>query len=439
MNRKLCAAAFAVACLCARGRAAHADDNSGGHLAARTRCADARDANAVVTCALAASPDVAEARAHVDAASGRRATAAVVLPSNPTLATTVANRRRQEAPTSVLNWSVSLAQEIEIAGQRSARIEQAEADRDARTARLHVVEQEVASGALAAYYEAIAAREALTFATELAATARSLAEYAEGRAKEELVSGVEADVARAEAIRIGLVRFEAERHLSEAVATLALLLDVPAAQLSFPSALPHGKPVSADEATLVDQALRLRGEMAAAEAEQRVLERRLVVVRRERISNPTVSLFAERGEVNDHIFGIGLAFPIPLPAPIGRTRAGDIAETLAQLRAAEGSRELVRRRVLADVARASAAHRAKVGEADLFAADLVTRARADLAALREALATRRLALREGLQWQRSLIELLSADIDARLALLIAEVELRRVAGLSFGAGKDGAR
>jgi cobalt-zinc-cadmium efflux system outer membrane protein len=334
---------------------------------------------------------------------------------------------------------VSLSQEIEVAGQRSARIDQAEADRDARGARLRVVEQEVAAGALAAFYEAIAARETLTFATELAATARSLAEYAEARAKEALASGVEADVARAEATRIGVVKFEAERHLSEAVAVLALLLDVPAPQLTFPSALPHGTPVLPDEAALTDQALRLRGEIAAAEAEHRVLERRLVVVRRERISNPTLSIFAERGEVKDQIYGVGLAFPIPLPAPIGRTRAGDITEALAQLRAAESSRELVRRRVLADVARASAAYRAKLGEADLFATDLVARARADLAALREALATRRMTLREGLQWQRSLIELLSADIDARLARLSAEVELRRVAGLPMSAAQGGGR
>jgi cobalt-zinc-cadmium efflux system outer membrane protein len=438
MNRKLSAAAIAVACVCARGRDAHAQDIS-AQRPALALCAEARDADAVVACALAVSPEVAEARAQVDAAGGRRATAAVILPSNPTLAGTVSNRRRSDAPTSVLNWSVSLSQEVEVAGQRSARIDQAEADRDTRAARLRVVEQEVAAGALSAYYDAIAAREALSFATELAATARALAEYAEGRAEEKLVSGVEADVARAEATRIGVVRFEAERHLSEAVAILALMLEVPAPRLSFPPALPHGGPIAPEEDALVQRALSLRGEIAAAEAEQRVLERRLAVVRRERVSNPTISLFAERGEVNDHIFGVGLAFPIPLPAPVGRTRAGDVAETLAQIRAAQSSRELVRRRVLADVARAAAAYRAKLGEADLFAPELVKRAHADLAALREALATRHLTLREGLQWQRSLIELLSADIEARLARLNAEVELRRVAGLPLVSGKGGVR
>ena len=78
-------------------------------------------------------------------------------------------------------------------------------------------------------------------------------------------------------------------------------------------------------AALEEQALRLRGEVAAAEMERKVLERRLALVRRERVPNLTLSAFAERGEINDRILGVGLSVPLPLPAPIGRTRAGEIA------------------------------------------------------------------------------------------------------------------
>jgi cobalt-zinc-cadmium efflux system outer membrane protein len=427
MNRRLIAAAIAVAGVCAI-RAAHAEPELDRGASARAPCHVVREARDVVTCALAVSPEVAEAQAQRDAVDGRRATAAVLLPSNPTVAGSLSTRRRQEAPTSVLNWSLSIAQELEVAGQRGARLQQADAERAARIARLRVVEQEVAAGALTAFYEAIGAREALTFATELAAMARSLADYAEGRAREALVAGIEADVARAEATRMGVVRFEAERRQVEATAVLALLLDVPPSRLALPAQLPPDDSALEDDA-LAERALQLRGEIAAAEAEQQVLERRLAVVRRERVPNPTLSLFAERGEVNDQIFGVSLAVPVPLPAPVGRTRAGELAEVLAQVRAAQSSRELVRRRVRAEVARATAAYRARAGQAGLFAPELVTRARADLAALREALGARRLTLREGLQWQRSLVELLSADIDARVARLTAAVELRRVAGL----------
>jgi outer membrane protein, heavy metal efflux system len=393
-------------------------------------CSRPSDADAVVRCALAASPEVREAQERLTALGGRRATAAVWLPSNPTVAGNVAARHRPPPDAAdVLNWGVILSQELEIAGQRGARVDAAEAESAAQARRVGVAQQEVAAGALTTYYEAIAAQEGLRFATDLAQTADALAAFAEGRAKEALLAGVEADVARAEATRIGLGRFEAERRLTDSRAALAVLLDVDPAGLILPSALPAEALAAPDAGSLEEQALRLRGELAAAEMERKVLERRLALARRQRIPNITLSAFAERGEINDRILGIGLSVPIPLPDPIGRTRAGEISETLAQIRAAESSTELVRRRVRLEVARAVSALRARRGAADLFGRDLLARARADLSSLREAIAARQLSLREGLIWQRSLTELLAADIEARLGRALARVELRRVVGL----------
>jgi outer membrane protein, heavy metal efflux system len=440
MNRTMVAATLVVAGAWARVTLAqektHDSDVDG--RAPPAACAHPADADAVVRCALAVSPEVREARAQVDAAAGRRATAGVALPSNPTLLTTASNRRRPPPEqASVLNWSVVLSQEVEIAGQRDARIDQADAGADAQARRVKVAEQEVAAAALAAYYEALASQEALRFASQLAATAQSLATYADARAKEALVAGVEADVARAEAARIGLARFEAERRLSDAHAALAVLLDVDPKRLALPDALPVAPPRTLPSGSLEDQALALRGEVAAAEMERRVLESRLALVRRERVPNPTISAFFERGEINDRIIGVGLSIPIPLPSPVGRTRAGEIAETLAQLRAAESSQELVRRRVRLEVARAVSAFQTRNAAAALFAGDLLARAQADLSALREAIGSRQLTLREALQWQRSLIELLQADIDVRLALALAWVDLRRVVGLPLSSPTGG--
>lgn len=439
MNRILMAATFIVAGPWIRTAAAQDRPRPATKDAAppSSGCAGRLDEETIVRCALAASPEVRQARAELDAIAGRRTTAAVVLPSNPTLAGTVAARRRPPPEAAnVLNWGVMLQQELEIAGQRGVRIDVVEAQAAAQVRRVGVAEQEVAAGALAAFYEAIAAQEGLRFAGELARTAEALAVYAEGRAKEELVAGVEADVARAEATRIGLVRFEAERRLTESRAALALLLDTDSRGLVFPEALPLVAASETLAGPLEERALRLRGELAAAQMERQVLERRLVLVRRERVPNPTLSAFWERGEINDRIIGVGLSIPLPLPSPIGRTRAGEIAETLAQLRAAESSEELVRRRVRLEVVSARATLLARQGAAALFKGDLVQRARADLSALREAIGARQISLREGLMWQRSLIELLQADIEARLGGALALVELRRVAALPLvGAGQ----
>lgn len=440
MNRTVIAAALAVAGAWAGPALAQGAPNE-SDLSDRTQttCRRPADAHAVVRCALAASPEIRAARAQIDAAAGRRETAGVLLPSNPTVSGNVANRRRP-APeeTSVLNWSVTLSQELEIGGQRAARVGEADAALGVQARRLKVVEQEVAAGALTAYYEALAAQESLRFAAQLAGTSDALAVYAAARAKEALAPGVEADVARAEATRIGLARFEAERRLTEARATLAALLGVQPDELALPAAL-AAPPAVLPSGPLEERALKLRGEIGAAEMERQVLERRLALVRRQRVPNPTLSAFLERDEINDRIIGLGLAIPLPLPAPVGRTRAGEITETLAQIRAAEASEELVRRRVRLEVTRALAAVRARDAAASLFASDLITRARADLSALREAIAARQLTLREALQWQRSLIELLQADIDARLARALAWVDLRRVVGLSLDGGTGGSR
>lgn len=434
MNRILIAATLAVASAWAHGGRAQ------GKTARPTGCSGQLDAETVVRCALAASPEVREARERLAAVEGRRTTAGVWLPSNPTVSATVSNRHRPPPEAvSVLNWNAMLSQELEIGSQRGARVEAANAEAGAQTRRVGVAEQEVAAGALTAYYDAVAAHEAVRFAGALAQNAEVLAAFAEGRAKEALLAGVEADVARAEATRIALARIEAERRLTETRAALGVLLDVDARGLQLPDDLPATSGPEPANDGLEEQALRLRGEVAATDMERRVLERRLALVRRERIPNLTLSAFAERGEINDRILGVGLSIPIPLPSPLGRTRAGEIAETLAQIRAAESSVELVRRRVRLEVARAQATYAARQSATNLFGADLLGRARADLAALREAISSRQLSLREALQWQRSLIELLQADIAARLGRVLALVELRRVAGAPLVSDDGGGR
>ena len=408
-------------------------------------CAGRLTPDTVVRCAWANSPDVKQARHELAAIAGRRIAAGVWLPSNPVIAATAAQRRRPWPPApleaSAFNWSVTLSQEIEIAGQRGARLEVADAEASAQVRRVAVAEQEVAAGALAAFYEAAAAKEQLALAEMMTQTGKALATLAEARAKEALMSGVEADVARAEATRIALIQLEAQRRSSAAGAALALLLGRSDGKVNLPvlAEVPVLATAKVDAPGLEQHALRLRGEVGAAEMERRVLEGRLTLLRRERIPNLTISAFAEKGEINDRILGVGLSLPVPLPAPVGRTRAGEIAETLASIHAAQSSIERVKRRVRLEVTRAVAEHNARTAAGGLFAGDLLQRARADLAALREALSTRQLAMREVVVWQRSLLELLQTEIESRLARALSWAELRRVTGMSFVNAEGGAR
>jgi cobalt-zinc-cadmium efflux system outer membrane protein len=411
--------------------------SEGGRVAG-VECAGPFDAATAVRCALGRSPEVREARDELAAIAGRRIAAGVWFPSNPVVGATVARRRADdEAGGSrgpVLNWSATLSQELEVGGQRGARLQVAGAEAAAQIRRVAVAEQDVAAQALAAYFEAVAAREALRLSEELVETGRMLAGAAEARARESLLSGVDADVARAEAARLGLLRFEAERRSTVARASLGLAIGG-ATTVDVVGALEPPQwsddPSGASAADLEADALRLRGEIAASEMERRVLDRQVTLLRRERIPNVTLSAFVQRDAFAEHVAGVGISVPLPLPAPLGRTRAGDIEFAMARARAGESSVELVRRRVRLQVAAALAGYRARHGTLALYAEPLLSRARADLAALREAMTSRQLALREGLIVQRSLIELLSGSIEARLGYAEASVELRRVVGRSL--------
>ncbi|MDX2023206.1 MAG: TolC family protein [Deltaproteobacteria bacterium] len=426
MKRVLPAAAFAVALACARTVGAHAVIDTSKTPAS---CPKLLTTKTVVECALSTSPDVASARAQLAAGSGRRLSANTWLPSNPVVSASLSQRQRP-APENVqaLNWSLSLAQQFEIAGQRGLRLRAADAEVSAQIRRVGVAEQDVASNVLSVFFNAVAARESLGLAEELFGIAEALSRLVEGRAAESVMSGVEADVARAEAIRLALIRFEAERNLSQALTDLRVSLSDTAGSLIVPQVLTPPAVGDMDEAKALNDALRLRGELAAADMERVVLESRLALVRRERMPNPTVSVFAERGEINDRILGLGLSFPLPLPAPIGRSRAGDISELQGQIRASESSVELVRRRVQREVANALALQRAKTAALALFDPALIARARADLAAIKAGISMNQLPLNEALVWQRGLIELLQSEIQVRREQALAWVELHRVTG-----------
>jgi cobalt-zinc-cadmium efflux system outer membrane protein len=399
-------------------------------------CPDPRTSSDVVRCALDQSPDVASALAELQALAGRRDTARVLLPSNPVLSFVGAGRRPSalegDAGRTFFNWYVTLSQELEVGGQRGARVAMVDAEIGAATHRLAVARQEVAAFALAAWFEVLATEEALGLALEVEQVAKTLADLAEARLKESLISPVDADLARSEAVRARLVRFEVGRRRDEARVVLAVLLGLDPGALTTHETLASqalADDLAAGEKALVERALSLRGEVGAAEMERGVAERRVSLLRRERVPNPTLSVFAQRDGLDEPVYGGGLSLPIPLPAPVGHTRAGEIAEATARVEQGRLAIDRVRRQVRAETARAFADYAARRSALSAIPPELLPRLRQDLAALAEGVTSRQLSIREALIAQRSLIETLQAALDAQLAFALAWVELHRAAVL----------
>ena len=181
-------------------------------------------------------------------------------------------------------------------------------------------------------------------------------------------------------------------------------------------------------------AVAQRADVVVAEAERRQHERRAEVFRRNRIPNLTISLFAQNDRINERILGAGLAFPIPLPAPVGHTYAGEIAESEALAQRAGFEVERLRRIVRLEVITAFEAVASRKREIALFSAERLRRAEEAIASIAGELEAHRLPLRDALIMQQGLVELLQAHVEARRLLCLASVELARVSGLPLERG-----
>jgi cobalt-zinc-cadmium efflux system outer membrane protein len=188
-------------------------------------------------------------------------------------------------------------------------------------------------------------------------------------------------------------------------------------------------------AGLETTAVELRGEIAAAQAERRVLESRLELIRRLRIPNPTVSFFAQRDDFSERVIGGGISIPIPLPSPIWPSRAGEIQETIARIDQASANVALVRRQVRIEVAQAYADWRSRRSALEQYLPDLMLRAKRDLGAIGEGLSSKQLSVRDALLAQRSLIELQLGYVETRRAYAAAWVNLMRMSGFDLGEGR----
>jgi cobalt-zinc-cadmium efflux system outer membrane protein len=418
----LCALS-ALACCGARPSAALAEE-----------CATTIDRRNVVRCALSASPSIQRERYGVDVFEARRRAVSPVLPANPELTFSAGHRRTSSAQAT--NWYATVSQEIEIAGQRAARRGAAGAAKSAQEQGLLATERSVASEAWRAYFEAVAARDALATAVRLEQTFARVSQAAQAAAGQGLLSGVDGDVAELTWIRSSRARIEAERRLQLTTAALAsaLGLDPVVARPSVEGQLEPLAHVAALRQEQLGAAVEHRPEIAQSELTQRTHDQTASALRRGRVPNLTVSIFAQRDGFDERVLGAGVSLPVPLPSPLGQTAAGEIAQSEALARQATATGDGLRRQVRLEVVAARQTFEAAKAQLTLFSEERLARAERALTSIAAELSAGRLAISSAAVAQQTAIEFLSAHIEARLALCLASVELARAAGLTLVEG-----
>lgn len=393
---------------------------------ARPDCAKQIDRANLIRCVLDESLAVRAEQAGLRATEGRRRAARVILPSNPVLSLSGARRTLTGGGQATLNWSAELSQELEIAGQRGARSRAADAEQAAQKQRVLLSKRDAATAAWMAYFEAIAAKGELSLADKLLQASQRMSAVARGKAEQGLISAVDADVIEAATLRVLQAKFAATRKWVIATAELAALMGRDA---SRPVTTVEGDlsplPLADSPATAADSD---RPESRLLANEQKALNARVDTLRRGRVPNPTLSVFAQNDGFDERVYGLGIALPIPLPSPVGRTNAGEIAELDALGERAQIEKERVARTLGLAATTAAAELRTHREAVAAFTPSVLERAERSLVDLAEAINAGKMSARDALIAQQALIELLQTNLAERLELCLASVRLARALG-----------
>jgi outer membrane protein, heavy metal efflux system len=394
-------------------------------------CSSVVTRSSISPCAVAASVDVRVGAVDKEVTAARALAARPWLPSNPVISASIATRRTDESPRAT-NWYATLAQEVELGGQRSARLSSAEADRSASSERFIGARRAAAAAAWKAYFAALASSEEVALATRMEALTAKVAETTQAFADRGAIAGLDADLADAVASRARQARIGAEGRVKASRAVLASLLAVPAESLEVQGELEPLRDVLAKARARGDAP---RPELAALEWQAKASEARSRVFERQRIPNLTVSGFVQNDGFNEHVIGLGVALPIPLPGPVGRTFAGEIAEAQASARYARADAVRLGVTLRRETAVALAEYEARVAERDAISAEKFARLETTLTSLADEVKAGRMSPRDAFLAQQALIDLLQSRVTARRLACEASVELARVAGLPLEEGE----
>lgn len=364
------------------------------------------------------TPATLEASALLDAAEAR-ARQARVRP-NPTLALDAENAFGSGPFSGYGNaeTTLSITQDLELWGRRTARINAARADAGTASLRRDLAVVDAAGRLALVYADAEAAERRATLAEEnlsltLADARAALVLVEEGR--EPLLRGIQGE-SEAAAARAGLDEAIAERDAAFARLTAVAMLAEPVTTIDV--SLLDLAPATALSPTDKTPTVRV------AEAERSAAESRIAVERTRSRPDVSASVGLRRYEAED---ATALTFGLSLPLPLFDRNRGNIEAAQADFRAADARLMTARQEAQADRAAAQARLRASVSRVN--AADAgVTSAEEAYRLSRIGFEAGRISQLELRATRTALVNARTAAVDARLARVRAETDLARQDG-----------
>jgi cobalt-zinc-cadmium efflux system outer membrane protein len=372
------------------------------------------------------NPDVLTLTGDVKAAKARLGGASLILQSNPNV-TVTSGPRSSDARRGTLDYSVQILQQVEIAGQRGARIDAAAGALAAAEAQLQALRTEVTARARENFGRALAAEQRVQLATEALTIAQQGVSAAEERFRSGAAALLEVNTARVELGRAARERAETERRRAEAFADLRLFMGFdPFQTLNLKGELRSGiSPGEAD--TLVAQALANRADLKASRSALDSAKAEARLASRDWIPSPRIGAsYSNEQESNTNVALGVLSFDLPV---FNRNTAAR-GVTAARVNQLEAAREATERRITQEVLTALARLQAARAAADGYAGGVVKAMQENIELVTDSYRAGKIDFLQLVVIRRQAVEARREYIDVLEELNTAQAQLDRALGRS---------
>ncbi|MCS6925245.1 MAG: TolC family protein [Candidatus Binatia bacterium] len=370
------------------------------------------------------NPDLLAVRQELEIARGRLVRAQYPNPFNPELGGGAASRHFAEIPGSSNDFDITLSQELEVAGQRRKRIEEADRNLAKVTQQIKDRERLILAQVKEVFYRSLFLRRRLALARAVEDLNRRLRDIATARFQAGDVAKMEVNVAE---VRLGQARratIVAARDYRNAVQELERLLGMePVGQVTPDDQLPLHPPLPQPD-QLIQRALENRPDLQAVVAEQQRVAAETALTHRLLVPNPTLQIFYRREEGGQTIAGGALRFPLPL---FDRKQAElvQLAGRAAQARHERHSTEL---RIQHEVRDAWRRYEAAREEVAVFETAVLERATENLQLIETAYQAGKIDLLQVVVVQNDLVQAQLFYLDALENYWLAHAALERAVG-----------
>jgi cobalt-zinc-cadmium efflux system outer membrane protein len=367
------------------------------------------------------NPDWRAAEQEVQVARGRLTTASLISAFNPLIEGQGGPRRMPGEGTGA-DYGVGISMEVEVAGQRGARITEAERNLQKFEANFQDFARTFRARLSRAFYQAIVAKERLALQRRVEGLNKSLADVTKIKFDAGDVSGLEVNVAT---VRYGLSRketFDADRNLTQTLLELRRLVG------TDQTYLPEGKldiavPM-ASAAAILEAALANRPDLRARRYELQRAEAEIALIRRQILPNPVFGLsFNREGSGDKTVLG-----GVSIPVPVFNRRQGELESLEARRIQARSELLALEKEIQKEINQAINQWETARQSAGLFQREVIDQIDENFRLIEAAYRERRIDLPQLLVMENNLINGNQSYLEVLSSLREAAIQIEEVTG-----------